>query len=138
MTIADSVTSKRAVSEEHPGALAQANSSLRDVVRVTYMLPGRGGVPAVLGRSSESTSAMSVLRDDDFGGIGRFPDADRNRSDARRQAAGDEVKAGRVLCTNHWIEEKDATGRLAELFEDARSGSISGVNGRSWPTFSTR
>jgi hypothetical protein len=26
-----------------------------------------------------------------------------------------------------WVEEKDATGRLAELFEDARSGSISGI-----------
>jgi hypothetical protein len=26
-----------------------------------------------------------------------------------------------------WVEEQDATGRLAELFEDARSGSISGV-----------
>ncbi len=26
-----------------------------------------------------------------------------------------------------WVEEQDATGRLAELFEDARSGSISGI-----------
>ena len=26
-----------------------------------------------------------------------------------------------------WVEETDATGRLAELFEDARSGSISGI-----------
>ena len=26
-----------------------------------------------------------------------------------------------------WIEERDATGRLAELFEAARSGVISGV-----------
>ena len=26
-----------------------------------------------------------------------------------------------------WVEERDATGRLADLFEDARSGSISGI-----------
>lgn len=26
-----------------------------------------------------------------------------------------------------WIEEQDATGPLAELFEQARSGSISGI-----------
>jgi hypothetical protein len=27
----------------------------------------------------------------------------------------------------HWIEESDAQGRLAELFEESRSGGITGV-----------
>lgn len=69
-------------------ALEQAGTGLRDVVRVTYILPGRG-LPSMLADPQEILRRCATRRDDDLGGIGRPPDTNRNR--------GDGTPAGRPL-----------------------------------------
>ncbi len=62
-------------------ALEQAGASVRDVVRVTYVLPNAAEFEQTWPVLAQILRRDSTRRDDDLGEAGRSTDEDRNRSD---------------------------------------------------------
>ena len=71
-------------------ALEQAGSSLRDVVRVVYVLPDASLFPQCWPTLRKVLWRGSPGGDDDLGGAGGSADEDRNRGD-RAQASGEVI-----------------------------------------------